>query len=34
MILWGNEKDQSEKSEIIADIQDMLDACNQNKKTD
>jgi len=34
MKLWENEKDKKERGEIIADIQDMLDACNQTGKAD
>lgn len=32
MHLWVNEKDHKEKNEIIADIQDMIDACSQKEK--
>jgi DNA-binding phage protein len=31
MILWKNENDPAERNEIIADIQDMLDACLQKE---
>lgn len=34
MKLWENESSKQEKEEIIADIQDMLDACNQTEKAD
>ncbi len=32
MHLWADEKDHEEKKEIIADIQDMIDACEQKEK--
>src|SRR5437870_4693743 len=32
MKLWRDEEDQKEKNEIVADIQDMLDACLQKEK--
>lgn len=32
MMLWKNETAKKERAEIIADIQDMLDDCNQNGK--
>ncbi|MES2217172.1 MAG: helix-turn-helix transcriptional regulator [Pseudomonadota bacterium] len=32
MNLWADEKDSKEKDEIIADIQDMIDACSQKEK--
>src|SRR5437016_3228533 len=34
MHLWVEEKDSQEKEEIIADIQDMIDACAQKEKTE
>lgn len=34
MRLWRDEKDQEERNEIIADIQDMLDACLQKEKAE
>jgi DNA-binding phage protein len=34
MHLWLEENDHKEKDEIIADIQDMIDACNQKEKTE
>lgn len=34
MILWRDEEDPEERSEIIADIQDMLDACLQKEKSE
>jgi DNA-binding phage protein len=34
MKLWKDEEDPQEKNEIIADIQDMLDACLQIEKTE
>lgn len=34
MKLWWHEEDTQEKEQIIADIQDMLDACNQKEKID
>ncbi|MBV9575722.1 MAG: helix-turn-helix transcriptional regulator [Gammaproteobacteria bacterium] len=32
MHLWLDEKDSKERGEIIADIQDMMDACSQKEK--
>lgn len=32
MKLWEKEKESHERSEIIADIQDMIDACSQKEK--
>jgi DNA-binding phage protein len=32
MNLWSREKDLKEKDEIIADIQEMIDTCNQHEK--
>ncbi len=29
--LWSEENEQNEKEEIISDIQDMIDACNQQE---
>jgi len=34
MILWDEEDDISEKEEIIADIQDMIDECSQKEKVE
>lgn len=34
MHLWAGEKDSKEKDEIIADIQDMIDACTQKDKSE
>lgn len=34
MHLWVNEKDSAERDEIIADIQDMLDASKEVSKTE
>ncbi len=34
MYLWADEKDHDEKGEIIADIQDMIDACRQKEKSE
>src|SRR5688500_6025155 len=34
MKLWRDEKVPEEKNEIIADIQDMLDACSQKGRTE
>lgn len=34
MKLWENEREISEKEEIIADIQDMIDACQSSGKSD
>lgn len=31
MNLWAQEKEQKERDEIIADIQEMIDACDQNE---
>ncbi len=33
MKLWKDETDPDERNEIVADIQDMLDACQQKEKT-
>ena len=30
--MWAKEKDTSERNEIIADIQEMIDACSQTTK--
>ena len=30
--LWANESDQTERDEIIADIQDLIDDCSQSEK--
>jgi len=32
--LWSEEDEQNEKKEIISDIQDMIDACNQKKTSE
>jgi DNA-binding phage protein len=34
MKLWAEEEDESEKDAIIADLQDMIDACSQKEKTE
>ena len=34
MHLWADEKDCKERDEIIADIQDMIDACSQKEKAE
>ena len=34
MHLWADEKDKKERDEIVADIQDMIDACLQNEKSE
>ncbi|MHB1948930.1 MAG: helix-turn-helix domain-containing protein [Gammaproteobacteria bacterium] len=34
MNLWADEKDNKERDEIIADIQEMIDACSQKEKTE
>ncbi len=34
MHLWNEEKDNKEKEQIIADIQDMIDACSQKEKSE
>jgi hypothetical protein len=34
MRLWHEETDQQEKNEIVADIQELLDACLHNTKTE
>lgn len=34
MHLWVEEKDKEERDEIIADIQDMIDACTQKEKSE
>lgn len=34
MHLWASEKNQKERDEIVADIQDMIDACNQKEKSE
>lgn len=34
MKLWENEKDEQEQAEIIADIQDMINACLQQDKSE
>jgi DNA-binding phage protein len=34
MQLWTDETDETEKEEIIADIQDMIDACAQKEKSE
>lgn len=34
MKLWSDEEDHKEKNEIVADIQDMLDACLQKEKSE
>jgi DNA-binding phage protein len=34
MTLWKNEIDKKERNEIISDIQDLLDDCNQNRKAE
>ncbi len=34
MHLWSDEKDSKEHDEIIADIQDMIDACRQKEKSE
>ena len=34
MNLWNKEKDPKEREEIIADIQDMIDECNQKGKAE
>jgi DNA-binding phage protein len=34
MKLWHQENEQQEKDEIIADIQDMIDACQQKEKSE
>ena len=34
MHLWANEDDSKEKDEIIADIQEIIDACNQNQHSE
>lgn len=31
--LWQDEEEQKERDEIIADIQDMINACSQKEKT-
>jgi len=30
--LWANERDEAERNKIIADIQDLIDACHQHDK--
>lgn len=32
MNLWANENDEKEKDQIIADLQEMIDACSQKEK--
>ena len=32
LILWDKEQDKNEKSEIIADIQELIDECSQHEK--
>lgn len=34
MRLWMDEDDKKERNEIVADIQDMLDACSQKEKSE
>lgn len=34
MNLWDNEKNAEDRNEIIADIQDMIDACSQKNKSE
>lgn len=34
MHLWAEEKSQKERDEIVADIQDMIDACSQKEKSE
>ena len=34
MYLWIDEDDRKERDEIIADLQDMMDACNQKEKSE
>ncbi len=34
MKLWENEKDEQERAEVIADLQDMLDACSQTEQAE
>ena len=34
MGIWATEKDKRDRNEIIADIQDMIDACNQKEKSE
>ncbi len=34
MHLWASEKDKKERDEIVADIQDTIDACSQKEKSE